>query len=140
MPGKKSLWIELRWTPYFKRKNEELAAIVTFKHGADAHSLLTSGLEHKIREKQIVIKPIPKSLKIEPEKGLKKKRNRSKSNQRPVKSDDELTELKAKCFDLETQNRLLTKKLNAANATARSQKTEFDAKLSGDWQKSAKIL
>ena len=73
----------------------------------------------------------------------KKKRNRSKSNQRPVKSDekgDELTELKAKCFDLETQNRLLTKKLNAANATARSQKSDFDAKLSRDWQKSAKIL
>ena len=58
------------WTPYSKRKNEELAAIVTFKHGADAHSLLTSGLEHKIREKQILIKPIPKSLKIETAKGL----------------------------------------------------------------------
>ena len=58
------------WTPYSKRKNEELAAVVTFKHGADAHSLLTSGLEHKIREKQIVIKSIPRSLKIETEKGF----------------------------------------------------------------------
>ena len=63
-------WSKFCWTSYFKRKNQELAAIVTFKHGADAHSLLTAGLEHKIREKQIVIKPIPKSVKIEPEKGL----------------------------------------------------------------------
>ena len=79
---------------------------------------------------QFLYKPQPCS-KVTP----KKKRNRSKSNQRPVKSDeksDELTELKAKCFDLETQNRLLTKKLNTANATARSQKTDFDAKLSRD--------
>lgn len=77
--------------------------------------------------------PVPKTLKIEPSTKAPKKRTRSRSAQRitstPTNSSTE-EKLKAKLFDLETENVQLKKKLEQATKAFVIQKDKHEREAS----------